>query len=76
MPAGDFTVTITGLGDGNVIADLVPRGGDSGQGQNLYNEIAHGKYTFETVVYSLDAGSYYLDITNDGAWTVTFTPLA
>jgi hypothetical protein len=76
MADGDFTVTITGSGRGNVIAHLVPGGGDILSEESLFNEIANGKYTYETVVYGLAAGSYYLDMTNDGAWTVTFTPLA
>jgi hypothetical protein len=76
MPGGDFTVTITGNGDGNVIASLVLRGGDVFDGQSLFNEISHGKYKYETVVYGLDPESYYIDMTNTNAWVVTFTPLA
>ena len=75
LPSGDFTVTIAGTGDGNVIVYLKGRGDASG-GENLFNEIAHGKYKYETVVYGLVEGSYYLDVVNDNAWVVTFTPLA
>ena len=73
MPAGDFTVVISGSGDGNVIADLVPRGGEGST--NLFNEISNGKYKYETVAYGVVPGSYYLDVTNSNAWAVTFTPL-
>jgi hypothetical protein len=73
MPDGDFTVVVTGSGDGNVIVDLVPRGGEGSA--NLFNEISNGKYKYETVVYGVVAGSYYLDVTNSNAWVVTFTPL-
>jgi hypothetical protein len=76
MPGGDFTVTITGNGDGNVIASLNLRGGDVFAGEGLFNEIAHGKYKYETVVYGLDPETYYIDMTNTNAWVVTFTPLA
>ena len=75
LPAGDYTVSITGSGKGNVIAELKPRSGDALSGESLFNEISNGRYTYETVVYGLAAGSYYIDMTNDGAWTVTFTPL-
>jgi septal ring-binding cell division protein DamX len=80
MPSGDFTVTITGNGDGNVIVDLNARASATGS-ENLFNEIAHGKYKYETVVYGLVVyglveASYYLDVTNDNAWVVTFTPLS
>jgi hypothetical protein len=74
LPGGDFTVVISGTADGNVIASLVPRG-DPGRGENLFNEIAKGKYRYETTIYGVDAGSYYLDVLDDNAWTVTFTPL-
>jgi hypothetical protein len=73
LPDGDFTVVITGSGDGNVIVELVPRGETSGEG--LFNEISHGKYRYETVVYGITAGPYYLDALVDGQWVVTFTPL-
>jgi hypothetical protein len=75
MPGGDFTVVITGNGDSNVIASLVPRGADPFEGERLFNEISNGKYKYETVVYGVEAGSYYIDMTNDNAWTLTFTPL-
>ena len=58
-----------------MIADLKPRSGDALSGESLFNEISNGRYTYETVVYGLAAGSYYIDMTNDGDWTVTFTPL-
>jgi hypothetical protein len=73
MPDGDFTVVITGSGDGNVIVELIPRGETSGEG--LFNEISHGKYRYETVVYGITSGPYYLDALVDGQWVVTFTPL-
>ena len=75
MGAGDFTVTITGSGDSNVSAVLIPRGAERFEGDYLFNEISDGKYKYETVVYGLKAGSYYLDVTNDNAGVVTFTPL-
>jgi hypothetical protein len=76
LAAGDFTVTITGSGHSNVIADVIPRGGTRFDGgQSLFNEISDGKYKYETVVYGLEAGSYYLDMTNANAWVVTFSPL-
>jgi hypothetical protein len=50
--------------------------GDASGGENLFNEISHGKYKYETVVYGLVEGSYYLDVVNDNAWVVTFIPLA
>jgi hypothetical protein len=75
MPGGDFTVVIAGSGEGNVIVDLIPRGGSAFDGDNLYNEISHGKYQYETVVYGLSSGSYYLAASVDGPWVVTFTPL-
>jgi hypothetical protein len=75
LPAGDLTVTITGSGDGNVIASLELRGGDVLDREGLFNELPSGDYKYETVVYGLAAGSYYLDMLNDGAWVVTFTPL-
>jgi hypothetical protein len=75
LPDGDFTVVITGSGDGNVIVRLIPRGGTSLDAETLFNEISNGKYTYDTVVYGVTAGSYYLDATVDGRWVVTFTPL-
>ena len=72
---GDYTVVITGSGHSNVIVDLIPRDG-SGSGDNLFNEISNGKYKYDTVAYGITEGSYYLDVTNEGAWTATFTPLA
>ena len=75
MPGGDFAVVITGNGDGNVIASLIPRGADPFEGETLFNEISDGKYKYETQAYGVEAGSYYLDMSNDNAWVVTFTPL-
>jgi hypothetical protein len=75
MPDGDFTVVIAGSGDGNVAVYLIPRGGSTFDGELLFNEISHGKYRYDTVVYGVTSGSYYLDATVDGSWTVTFTPL-
>ena len=75
MPGGDFTVTITGNGDGNVIASLIPRGAETFEGEGLFNEISNGKYKYETAIYGVEPGSYYLDVSNDNAWVVTFTPL-
>jgi hypothetical protein len=75
MPSGDFTVVMTGSGDGNVIVSLVPRGGEAFEGESVFNEISNGKYKYETVVYGVASGSYYLDALVDGAWVVTFTPL-
>ena len=75
MPGGDFTVVITGNGDGNVIASLIPRGAEAFEGEGLFNEISNGKYKYETAVYGVESGSYYLDVSNDNAWVVTFTPL-
>ena len=75
MPAGDFTVVITGTGHSNVIASLVPRGSDVFEGESLFNEISNGKYRYETVIYGIEAGSYYLYMVNENAWVVTFTPL-
>jgi hypothetical protein len=75
MPDGDFTVVIAGSGDGNVAVYLIPRGGSTFEGELLFNEISHGKYRYETVVYGVTGGSYYLDATIDGPWVVTFTPL-
>jgi hypothetical protein len=74
LPDGDFTVTITGSGHSNVIVDLYARGGSGSE--NLFNEIATGRYKYETQLYGLSAGSYYLDVVNEGSWVVTFTPLA
>jgi hypothetical protein len=75
MPEGDFTVVITGNSNSNVIASLVPRGAGPFEGESLFNEISHGKYKYETVIYGVEAGSYYLNMLNDNAWVVTFTPL-
>jgi hypothetical protein len=55
MPDGDITVVVTGSGDGNVIVDLVPRGGKGSTG--LFNEISHRKYRYETVAYGVVSGS-------------------
>jgi hypothetical protein len=73
MPDGDFTVVVTVNSHSNVIVDLVPRGDSFGD--NLFNEISNGSYKYETVVYGVSAGSYYLDVTIERAWVVTFTPL-
>jgi hypothetical protein len=75
LSSGDFTVVITGSGNGNVIVRLIPRGGTIFEGEGLFNEISNGKYRFETVVYGIEPGTYYLDATIDGSWVVTFTPL-
>jgi len=73
LPGGDFTVVIMGSGNGNVLVRLVPHGQFSLE--SIFNEISRGGYRYETVVYGIDAGSYYLDAIVDGSWVVTFMPL-
>jgi hypothetical protein len=75
LAAGDFTVTISGRGNGNVIVDLNLRSAPAYDGETLFNEIAYAKYKYSTVAYGLAGGSYYLDLAIDNAWVVTFTPL-
>jgi hypothetical protein len=75
LPGGDYTVSAAGSADSNVIIDLVPRGGGVFDSEGLLNEIADGSFAYSTVAYSVDPGSYYLDVTCHGSWTVTFTPL-
>jgi hypothetical protein len=71
LPGGSFTVTITGLADGDVRAQLFPVGGNFLSGTLLFNTIAHGPYSYQTSV-GPDAGSYFLDVIVDGDWTVRF----
>ncbi len=75
LKAGDFVVTMTGVGDGNVIVRLYPRDGGILESEGLFNEISYKKYRYETVVYGLAGGSYYLDVSADNAWVVKFAPL-
>jgi hypothetical protein len=72
VAAGDYTVTITGTGDGNVMAELTLR--DKSDYVSLFNEISYGKYRYETIIYAVAGGSYYLDMDADGPWTITLTP--
>ena len=75
MPGGDFTVVMSGAGGGNVTAELDERGSD--YNELLINEISYKEFRYETALYDLSPGSYYLDAGVDGecAWTLTFTPL-
>lgn len=75
LTAGDFTVVIAGSGRGNVIAELNPRDGSVLDSELLFNEISSGRYRYDTVIYGVAGGSYYLDMTVTGAWVVTFRPL-
>lgn len=72
VPGGDYTATIAGTGDGNVMADLRLR--DQSDWILLFNELAYGKFKYETIIYGVVAGSYYFDMNVDGPWTITLTP--
>jgi hypothetical protein len=81
LGAGDYTAVVrgrsTGGYGGNVIVDL--RSVDGSEDENLTNEIKNGagSYRYETSVYGLAGGRYYLDVTMpSGTWSVTFTPQA
>lgn len=82
LPEGDYEVIVSGKATdrwgGNVIIELMPVGGGFLDTEFLFNEIAdRGKYKWDTVVYGVDGGKYYLDaMMPGGAWTVTFKPLA
>lgn len=72
LAAGDYTVTIAGTGDGNVAAELTLR--DKSDYVLIFNEISYGKYRYETIIYAVAAGSYYLDMEVDGSWKISLTP--
>jgi hypothetical protein len=77
--AGDYDVRVDGRSTteygGNVIVDLEAR--DASYSETLWNEITEGKgrYAYDTALYGLEGGEYYLDTTMpSGSWVVTFTP--
>jgi hypothetical protein len=80
LGAGDYDVRVDGRSTseygGNVIVDLVSRD-DASFDETLWNEIVDGKgrYAYDTAIYGVDGGEYYLDTTMPGGtWVVTFTP--
>ncbi len=72
LAAGDYAVTFTGTGDGNVVLYLHQRGGDVDE--LLVNEIKDGRFRYDTTVYAVPPGSFYLEVSAN-AWQVRFTPL-
>jgi hypothetical protein len=72
VAGGDYTAVISGVGDGNVIAHLTLR--DKSDYEPLFNEIVHGKYRYELIVYAVEPGSYFFEMEVDGTWTISLTP--
>lgn len=76
LAAADYTILLRGTSPGydNVILHLVGKGSD--YSEYIWNEIADtGKYRYETILYEVPSGAYYLEADLPGNWIVTFTPL-
>lgn len=76
---GDYEIRIKGSRcDGNVIFDLIPKGGDYWDGENLSNEIVWNNKPFSLTTYAYDVGGeeYFVDGggTDCRSWTITLIP--
>lgn len=76
LAASDYTVLLRGTSPDfdNVILHLVGR--DNDYTEYIWNELTEkGKYRYETILYGVPAGSFYLEADLPGNWIVNFTPL-
>lgn len=77
--SGNYTVTFKGTATGytNASVELYTLDNPSfgGYVDLLFNELRdRGKYTYDTEAYGIVPGRYYINVSMDGSWVVTFTP--